>query len=360
MINTPIHRILELMQEPSWQDLAVAWPHSQAMQTCMQDPVFHAEGDVWTHTRMVYDSLDSPTDILAATALYHDVAKPQTRSEIENQDRIRISHPHHSRLGAGIWLKDAHEHNWLSFEERRSVYWLIQHHQRVFHLWSKQNMLWEAERIHADVNIHALIDFALADNQGRVCDYNHNTREDLLLLKEWCDENLINWQNTEHRFSWINNSHRDPNFVPPHPQGSRAMIMCGMPGSGKDTHIRTHLPHLPMVSMDQIRQDLKIDPIDNQGRASQAAQEQARVHLRKKQDFIWNATSLTRLTREKIIQLCRDYDAHVTICVLGTPWQECVARNNKRKDPVPMNVMLGMLDKWEVPSYSEAHKIEWI
>lgn len=36
MITTPKNKILELMREPNWQDLAVAWPHSQAMQPCMQ------------------------------------------------------------------------------------------------------------------------------------------------------------------------------------------------------------------------------------------------------------------------------------------------------------------------------------
>ena len=133
-------------------------------------------------------------------------------------------------------------------------------------------MLWEAERIHADVDINLLIEFALADNQGRICKQRETTSEDLLLIQQYWQENQISWLNSEHRFSWISNPHRDPTFVPPMPQGSRVVIMCGLPGSGKDTHIRTYLAHLPMVSMDQIRNNFKIDPGDNQGRVAQAAQ----------------------------------------------------------------------------------------
>ena len=55
-------------QIKTWTDLSaasdsniIAWarsqPWAQLMAECMQEPEWHAEGDVWTHTRMVCDAL---------------------------------------------------------------------------------------------------------------------------------------------------------------------------------------------------------------------------------------------------------------------------------------------------------------
>ncbi len=78
------------------------------MQQCMQEPEFHAEGDVWTHTRMVVDALlalpeyqalgSDEQNLLLHAALLHDVAKPAC-TVLENG---RISSPRHAKVGEKI------------------------------------------------------------------------------------------------------------------------------------------------------------------------------------------------------------------------------------------------------------------
>ena len=34
-----------------WNDVAVRLPFAADMKTCIQDPTYHAEGDVWTQDR---------------------------------------------------------------------------------------------------------------------------------------------------------------------------------------------------------------------------------------------------------------------------------------------------------------------
>lgn len=36
------------------------------------------------------------------------------------------------------------------------------------------------------------------------------------------------------------------------------VLMCGLPGTGKDTWIREHYPGLPVVSLDEIRREMKV------------------------------------------------------------------------------------------------------
>ena len=77
------------------------------MAECNQDAQWHAEGDVWTHTKMVYDQLtkldewdsldDADQRALLLTALFHDAAKPLTT--IVDPDTGRVRSPKHAVKG---------------------------------------------------------------------------------------------------------------------------------------------------------------------------------------------------------------------------------------------------------------------
>lgn len=362
MTQTIITPVLNAAHSGDWQSAAKLLPQSAAMQACMQDPVFHAEGDVWRHTQMVYNSLPADVDMcLKACAIYHDVAKPQTRTEVHMPDRVRISHPHHSSQGAQLWWQQAHQDNWLSIQQRLCVYWLIRYHQKIFHVWNSDHMQFDLHKMAADVDLNELVQFALADTQGRICAHNDQTEQDLVLLHTLLEETPVaaQWCSSAARKFYFEKPHRQPDYVPPEPQGSRVWIMSGLPGSGKDTWIANNLPGITEVSMDRIRAQLKVSPEHNQGRVVQAAQEAARVLLRERRDFVWNNTCVTAQTRGRIIQLCRDYDAHVTVVNMITPWAVSQQRNRARTNPVPDSVVLRMLHKWQPASHTEAHELVW-
>ncbi|MEL6181931.1 MAG: HD domain-containing protein, partial [Myxococcota bacterium] len=93
--------------ELDWGQMDRTWSWIRDLRGCPQDPIHHAEGDVWTHVRMVCEELlalpvwatlpGSVRDILFAAALLHDVAKPVcTTLEPEG----RVSSRGHSRRGA--------------------------------------------------------------------------------------------------------------------------------------------------------------------------------------------------------------------------------------------------------------------
>ena len=57
------------------------------MKGVAQPPEYHPEGDVWTHTLLLLENLQSPSPTLALGALLHDVGKPPT---FRVADRIRF------------------------------------------------------------------------------------------------------------------------------------------------------------------------------------------------------------------------------------------------------------------------------
>lgn len=138
------------------------------------------------------------------------------------------------------------------------------------------------------------------------------------------------------------------------------IMLSGLPGTGKDTWIGQHHPDMPIVSLDGIRAELGIKPTDNQGEVIQAAQERAREYLRTNQPFIWNATDLTRDTRQKLIGLFERYGARVRIVYLETDEEIRGVRNAGRKDAVPEDVVARMIGKTVLPAPDEAQTVEWV
>ena len=123
------------------------------------------------------------------------------------------------------------------------------------------------------------------------------------------------------------------------------ILLSGLPGTGKDTWIAKNYPSLPVVSLDEIRKKLKISATDEQGLVVATAHEQAKEYLRKKQPFVWNATSITAQLRSKQISLFEQYGAMVKTVFLETEWQENLARNSGREAVVPQVVIEKMLSK---------------
>ena len=137
------------------------------------------------------------------------------------------------------------------------------------------------------------------------------------------------------------------------------ILMSGLPGTGKDTYIAKHYADLPMVSLDAIRLRLGVKPTDPQAPVVSAAKEEAREYLRKKQPFVWNATSLSYELRGGLISLFEGYGASVRTVFLETSLATELARNRSREAAVPEPVIHKMLSRLEIPERYECEAVEW-
>ena len=137
------------------------------------------------------------------------------------------------------------------------------------------------------------------------------------------------------------------------------ILLSGLPGTGKDTWIKENYPDIPMISLDEIRKEMKISPTDNQSKVVEIARERAREVLRTKQSFVWNATNLSPLVRAKQIKLFTQYHASTRIVYLETDWNEQLWRNAGRADAVPEQAICHMMEELVLPEVKEAHKVQW-
>jgi tRNA nucleotidyltransferase/poly(A) polymerase len=103
-------------------------PEVAAMKGVAQPPEFHPEGDVWTHTLIMLQGLESPMATLALGVLLHDVGKPGT---FRVADRIRFDG--HVELGERL-AREILNRLRFSNAEIDQVIALIANHMRFTHV----------------------------------------------------------------------------------------------------------------------------------------------------------------------------------------------------------------------------------
>ena len=351
----------------------LAWaepqPWARAMADCRQDAEWHAEGDVWTHTRMVvteverlpeWPSFDRDSQLkLLFTALFHDAGKPATTRV--DPETGRTHSPKHALVGMKIGRGVLRELG-CDLGVREEIAALIRYHGRPPFLLEKPDPAQEVISFSWLVNHLLLYLFALADTRGRRTREMSRPEETLHLWKMVAEENgcfdrPYPFANDHARFLFHRDALSSLHYTPREDYRCRVTLMSGLPGAGKDTWLSRHRPELPVVSLDDLRADLDIDATDNQGQVIQAARERCREHLRAGRDFAFNATNTVRSTRKRWIDLFADYAARIELVYLEPPLSLIFQQNRRRTQPVPTTVIQHLVDKLEPPTWAEAHAV---
>ncbi len=352
-----------------WPALTRQFDWIRAMQDCPQDPIHHAEGDVWIHVNLVCEALlqlpewqelpEAQREIVYTAALLHDVSKPAcTRSE-----GGRITARGHSQQGAIAARRILWECG-ADIEAREQVCALVRYHQIPFYLIERADSQRMALRISQQTRCAHLTMLAKADALGRICQDQQGLLLKISLFEELCREQGCldhAWQfpSPLSRFEYFRREGRNPNYLVHETPAFEVILMAGLPGSGKDTWLARYAPELPVISLDQIREEIGAPPTGNQGEVVQAAKERARVYLRAGKSFAWNATNLTRDIRAPLVDLFTDYNARVKIVHIEAPANSLFTRVDKRERQVPVQAIERMLERWDMPDAMEAPIVEW-
>ncbi len=344
-------------------------PWCQAMADCAQDAEWHSEGDVWTHTKMVLGQLLELAEwpsltrheqtVLIFTALFHDVAKPLT-TEVD-PDTGRVRSPKHAVKGEHV-ARNILRDLGCDLKAREEIARLVRYHGRPAFLLERDEPTYEVVRLSWLVNNRLLYLFALADTRGRDTDSMSRPEENLHFWKLMAEEADCYDQPypfiTDHaRFTFFRQQEPNLLYVPHEDFCCTVTLMAGLPGSGKDTWLSRNRAGSPVVSLDDIRGELGVDPNDNQGRVAQEAQERCREFLRSGTSFAFNATNTMRQTRSRWLDLFADYNARIEIVYLEPAFDTLLRQNKARSKSVPEPVIRRLAEKCEPPTWMECHRL---
>ena len=354
----------------------------QEMRETPQNPKFHGEGDVYTHTRLVCAELvrlnrfcmlgiEEQTELFLA-ALLHDIGKLQT-TVLEEGKWIS---PHHSSVGSRmartfLWKTCGLCGTKEKMRIREVICGLVRYHMLPVHMIDQEDAQLRIRQVAAlgeqaeGFSWHKLCMLAQADIRGRVASDIPECEEKvelcrLLASEAGCLEQSFLYQSDYVKHAYLTGRNVMPDQLLYDDTWGAVMMVAGLPGTGKDTWISQNLAQLPMVSLDDIRRELKIKPTDDQGAVIQEARERAKKYLRIKQPFVWNATNLTIDIRQKQIRLFEQYGASVKIIYLETDESIRKNRNISRESAVPEEVVEKLLRKTELPAAWEAQTVKWL
>ncbi|MCX8641438.1 MULTISPECIES: AAA family ATPase [unclassified Gilliamella] len=369
-------QVANSIAKDNFDDWLTCIPALTALITTPQDPLHHGEGNVWIHTQMVLRALIEQTEFAKATeeqqfvsfmtALLHDIAKPETT--VIDEVTGKISQPRHSQKGeirsrVLLWQMA------VPFELREQICRIIAVHQVPFFALSDTHQRYSPQylvhRLSWQLPVWMLCLQAKADMLGRICADKARTLDEVELFKQLALEEECLYQPRQFvddhtRVHYFRGSNVLPDYALYPQQGSKVILMSGLPASGKNSWVSKHYPTWPVASYDDARSELKLKHGENEGLVIQFVLAKVKQWLRDKQPFIWNATHLSQDMRQKALDLLYAYHAEVEIVYIEQPEQELYRRNLKRDTSLANKKIQRMFSKWQVPLPTEAHQVSYV
>lgn len=369
----------EILKEIQSHDFSFAWlagycPVLSSLKNIPQNPEYHGEGDVYRHTEMVCAKLlalpawqdleQEEQALLFLAAAFHDIGKAACTKK---EDGAWIS-PNHTKIGEKSFRQTAYRqasHFGLAFRQRETVAKLIRYHGLPVWFWTKSRTEFDLLKAAEQIPLRLLYLLSKADVQGRIAKDSRQLEEQTDLFADYARE-LDIWEKPypfENPYTKYQYFHKENLWHKASLYDDTAfdvILMSGLPLSGKDSWIQKNNTGMPVISLDEIREQLKIPPTKNSGKVIQTAMERAKTLLRQKEPFIWNATNIIQETRQKLVSLFAGYGARVHILYLEAPYQELCARNQKRERHIPEPVLEEMIRKLELPAPWEAYEVKYL
>ena len=354
--------------------LAEICPELDVLKNVPQNPEYHAEGDVYRHTEMVCEKLtklsewqnlsSEEQEILFLAAAFHDIGKTVC-TKLEDGKWVS---PKHTIVGEKefrrLVYKNADRFG-LTFSQRETVAKLIRYHGLPVWFWTKKKPERDLIKAAESIQLRLLYLLSRADVTGRFGNDRDKLSEQVALFADYAKELGIwdsphSFADSYTRFQYFQKEdlwqgaglYDDTEFD--------VILMAGLPLAGKDSWIEKNGAGMPVISLDDIREELGISPAKGSDKVAHIAMERAKEFLRRKEPFIWNATNIIRETRQKLVKLFAGYGARVHILYLEVPYQELLTRNRKRARYIPEHVLEGMIHKLEIPEPWEAYEVRYL
>ncbi|MBL8149924.1 MAG: AAA family ATPase [Blastocatellia bacterium] len=380
----------------------------QAMAKCQQDPFWHAEGSVLTHTQMVMDAVvellqnsaleEHTRQAVYIAALLHDAGKPSTTVQAVDG---HIVAPFHSQAAIALARHVMFELG-VEYKIRQQAINLILYHTIAPKIVRKypaeltvNNINLEQKkyrRLSSEVELRSLYYLTKANWLGRISKKRKEVLREIeifksraLFYKLWekqfegilSNESIAKLSGDpkeqlrikhalkllvlngkivteEDLFKYIE---ENPSFIKP--TTAHLYLTIGIPGVGKSSWITANLPGIRVISSDIKRVELfgNINSQEDNQRVFEECFLDIERSLKNCQAVILDATNVKIEQRSRFLLLAKQLQAHTTIIYFDQPLEVALERNQKRERQVPEEAIRNYFDNLMPPSANEAAEI---
>ena len=336
------------------------------MDKVSEDSPWHREVTVAVHTRMVVSQyltfvVNNPwvnVDLCAAfAAAFHDVGKPEARTEAYKPERgTYYRYGGHELISARMWESWAVE-NWTMLSRRfgftaLDIYrtgWMIENHLPwAIKKIDKRRML-ALTAMNALDGTDAFVALLRADTWGRISD---DAEEKRMKTNEWCDEFIQFCSEVE--------------AVKKEKLAPRMFMLIGASGSGKSTFYDTVGGDMEHFSLDRFRLEWYA-PDDYKEAFTQAcadkdfmnnANAEYTAMLDAGSDIVIDNVNTSKKRRAHYIRQANHRGYHTVGVIFPISLQEVVSRQHSREDKnVPEEAVRRQYNTMALPSYGEFDEI---
>ncbi len=322
---------------------------------------WHMEGDVWTHTMMVFSQMktfieNSELQLrereLLITALLHDIGKPLSRRVQEDPDKVTFYG--HDSISTFLAV-DIIEKIDPTITENQKIFILrlINYHQLLFRFNAqiKQKAVDKVVEMFSgwgDCELLAHVDIM------RKCDYAGNIS---------INDDNINYKVIDKMIDEVFDTKVTWEFDADHPT---VYLLVGLPGSGKSKYIADELgSNITVVSRDNII----MEHANNYAEAFRACDQKAvdkmfniefDAAIKAGENFVIDRTNLTHKGRMKFITRARQAKFNVIIVVLLPDMYTTLARNDNRVAEgknLDLGIIKSMMGHFNMPFANETSDV---
>lgn len=327
--------------------------------------IHHMEGDVWTHTMMVYRFVQGESEELRLVALLHDIGKPDCR--IEKHKKQRASFYDHQFLSSflAVDILNKYERVFDTKIDKEMILKTINWHQELNRLGEFDedgNFSLSDEDVrfinhkYSDFDFYVFaVAFAKADDYGRMSVTYKEIVKRMEMLENFVPEAM--YFNDEIKS-------RQPHFI----------MLSGISCSGKSTWVSNFLKstdkEYTVISLDDIimenNRGLPYDMIWSEKKVqngSKVLYQRLKESISNKENIILDMTNLQSEMRNRKVNLVptKHYLKEAVVIISGQ--EQIQANNMKRKKEgkfIPWNVIEKQSKEFEYPSEIDFHKVNFI
>lgn len=360
---------MEILQwfKKNYQDIVTEMKNISHDISPDKQSVYHCEGDIYTHTLMVYGLVHEENDIeLSLAVLLHDIGKIYTQIDKGRNNQYSFTYHENVSVFKSIDILNKFEKDFDIEIDKEKILFAIGHHQLLHKIGtvtdSGEVIITEEERIlinkvfgsNKDL-FHFMIKLGRADSLGRISTDKKNSR--------------LKYNFLENHF-FLYKYYEDFENKP------KAYILSGLPCAGKSTLSEKLIKEMNgdciYLSTDHIMKELFSKEFsnynmyyskDNVKKSNEVLFKRLKVAIMERKNIIIDNTNLEPLIRNRKANIIPDkyYEKHSISVLIGETLLE--ERNNARKEEgkyISKEILFRMAKNFELPTCENFAKVKLI